>query len=231
MTLTADKGVSPVVLNKEDYVKKAEELLNEPTYRTIPSDPTTKYKNKLVDLLKIIKAEGGISDAAYRRLYPTGAGFPKFYGLPKRHKEGMPLSAIVSSVGAVSYETSKELARILKPLVGKSPYQVQNTKDFIQQMQDIHLQPDQCIMSYNVKALFTSVPIQPTTNIITKLLEEDGELQQRTSMSVSHITCLLEFCLKSTYFTFQDRYYEQQGEAAMVSPISLIVATSLHGRF
>ena len=43
-------------------------------------------------------------------------------------------------------------------------------------------------------------------------------------MSVSHITCLLEFCLKSTYFTFQDRYYEQQKGAAMGSPISPIVA-------
>ena len=91
-------------------------------------------------------------------------------------------------------------------------------------MQGIHLQPDQCIMSYDVKALFTSVPIQSDINIITKLLEEDGELQQRTSMSVSHITCLLEFSLRSTYFTFQGRYYEQQEGAAMGSTISPIVA-------
>ena len=40
--LTADTGVSLVVLNKEDYVKKADELLHQPTYRTISSDPTTK---------------------------------------------------------------------------------------------------------------------------------------------------------------------------------------------
>ena len=94
----------------------------------------------------------------------------------------MPLRPIVSSIGAVSYETSKELARILKPLVGKSPYQVQNTKDFIQQIQGIKLQEDQCIMSYDVKALFTSVPIQPAIDIIKKLLEEDGGLQQKTNM-------------------------------------------------
>ena len=136
----------------------------------------------------------------------------------------MPLRPIVSSIGAVSYETSKELARILKPLVGKSPCQVQNTQDFIQQIRGIKLQPDQCIMSYDVKALFTSVPIQPALDIIRKLLEEDGELQQRTSMSVSHITYLLEFCLRSTYFTFQGRYYEQQEGVTMGSPISPIVA-------
>ena len=136
----------------------------------------------------------------------------------------MPLRPIVSSIGAVSYERSKELPRIRKPLVGKSPYQVQNTKDFIQQIQGIHLQPDQHIMSYDVKVLFTSVPIQPAINIITKLLEDQGELQHRTSMSVSHITRLLEFYLKGTYFTFQGRYYEQQEGAAMGSSISPIVA-------
>ena len=43
-------------------------------------------------------------------------------------------------------------------------------------------------------------------------------------MSVKNITTLLEFCLKSTYFTFQGRYFEQQEGAAMGSLISPIVA-------
>ena len=77
-----------VVMNKVDYVKKAEELLNQTTYRTIPNDPTNKYKNIVINLLKTIKAEGGISDAVYRRLYPTRAGFSKFYGFPKYIKKG-----------------------------------------------------------------------------------------------------------------------------------------------
>ena len=79
-------------------------------------------------------------------------------------------------------------------------------------------------MSYDVKALFTSVPIQPALNIIEKLLEEDPELQQRTSMTVKHMTCLLEFCLRSTYFTFQNKYYEQVEGTVMDSSISPIVA-------
>ena len=79
-------------------------------------------------------------------------------------------------------------------------------------------------MSYYVKALFTSLPSQPAINIIKKLLDEDRELQQGTSMTVSPITCLLEFCLKSTYFTFQEKHYEQLEGAAMGSPISPIVA-------
>ena len=80
------------------------------------------------------------------------------------------------------------------------------------------------MMSYDVKALFTSVPIQPAINIIKKHLEKDRELHLRTSMRVNDITCLLEFCLKSTYFTLQGRYYEQMEGAAMGSPINPIVA-------
>ena len=136
----------------------------------------------------------------------------------------MPLTLIVLSIGAVTYDTSKELCRILKPLVGKSPYHVKNNQEFLQQLEGIQLGPDEIIMSYDVKALFTSVSIQPGLNIIEKLLEEDPELQQRTSMTVKHITCLLEFCLRSTYFTFQNKYYEQVEGAAMGSPISPIGA-------
>ena len=149
-----------------------------------------------------------INEAVYKRLYPTGTGSPKFYGLPKVHKEGMPLRPIVSSIVAVTYATFKELARILKPLIGRSPYHLKNALDFIQQLQGIQLQPDHCMVSYDVKALFISVPIQPAINIIKKLLDEDKELQQRKTMSVNNITCLLEFFLKSTYFTFQGKHYE-----------------------
>ena len=39
--LTADNGVALVVMDKEDYIKKAEDLLNQPTYKLIPADTTT----------------------------------------------------------------------------------------------------------------------------------------------------------------------------------------------
>ena len=131
-------------------------------------------------------------------MYPTGAGFSKFHGLPKIHSEGVLLRPIVSSRRAVSHEKAKVLARILKPMVGKSPYHVPNTRDFVQQVRCIPLPQDECIMSYDVKALFISVPIGPAINIIKKHLEQDKELQQRATMTFSNIISLLEFCLNNT---------------------------------
>ena len=128
------------------------------------------------------------------------------------------------ALGSVSYETAKELSKILKPLVGKTPYSVKNTKDFIQSIKDIRLQKDECMVSYDVEALFTSVPIKPAIAIIQRKLDEDKDLHLRTTMSSKQITSLLEFCLNSTYFTFQGKFYKQVDGTVMGSPISPIVA-------
>ena len=110
-------------------------------------------------------------------------------------------------------------------------YHIHNTQDFIQQIKDIKLQKDQCTVSFDVKALFTSVPIKPAINTIKKLLEEDPELPKRTTLSVTNIIRLLEYCLTSTYFIFQGKFYEQQEGAAMGSPISPIVANLYMEKF
>ena len=224
MILTADKGVCLVVMDKKDYIDKSEDLLSKSTYKILPSDPTTRHKNKLITLLKTIKTEDGIQENTYKRLYPTGASSPKYYGLPKVHKTGIPLRPIVSSVGSVSYETAKELSKILKPLVHNTPYSVRNTQDFIHSIQDVKLQDDECMVSYDVEALFTSVPVKTAIAIIQKKLETDKDLHLRTSMSPKQIISLLEFYLTNTYFTYQGKFYEQTDDTAMGSPISPIVA-------
>ena len=57
VVLTADKGVSMVVMDKEDYIKNAESLLVQPAYRTIDRDPTSKIKSKLITKLRKIKKD------------------------------------------------------------------------------------------------------------------------------------------------------------------------------
>ena len=50
--LTVDKGVAMVVMDIQDYISKAEELLAHPTYLTIPRDPTNKIKAQLITKLR-----------------------------------------------------------------------------------------------------------------------------------------------------------------------------------
>ena len=84
--------------------------------------------------------------------------------------------------------------------------------------------PGECLSSYDVSALFTLLPVNPALNIIRDLLDKDQTIRKRTVLAVSDIILLLEFCLKNTYFSFQDQIYEQVEGAAMGSLVSPIVA-------
>ena len=119
---------------------------------------------------------------------------------------------------------AKELAKILKLLVGKSPHHINSTQDFVEQAKHITLEPGECLSSYDVSALFIPVPVDPALNLIKDLLEKDHTLKERTVVEVSDIILLLEFCLKNTYFSFQDQFYEKVEGAAMGSSVSPIVA-------
>ena len=101
IVLTADKGVAMVVMDKQDYINKANQLLNQNTYKVISKDPTNTIKNKLINILKGIKTKTGLGNNTYKSMYPTGCVPPKFYGLPKFHKPDTPLRPIVSSCGSV----------------------------------------------------------------------------------------------------------------------------------
>ena len=70
-------------MDKEDYVKKAEELLNQPTYRTISSDPTTKCKNKLINLLKSHQNRGWDEWSFIQKALPHRGRVPQILWAPQ----------------------------------------------------------------------------------------------------------------------------------------------------
>ena len=55
IVLTADKGVAMYIMDRQDYINKFNNLLNQPTYRAVPWDPTKTIKNKLINILKRVK--------------------------------------------------------------------------------------------------------------------------------------------------------------------------------
>ena len=170
---TADKGVALAVMDKSEYIKKMKNLPEDTiTYRPLNMDSTNKQKNKLINILRRIKAESGMEDTIYRKMYPTGANSPRLYGLPKIHKNNL-LRPIVSSRGSITYGVAKELARILKPLTGNTIHDVNNSREFADDMKMTRLEEGEFITSYDVSSLFTSIPVISAIDIIRNKLEKD----------------------------------------------------------
>ncbi|XP_072051644.1 uncharacterized protein [Amphiura filiformis] len=231
LVLPADKGRCTVVIDKSDYVNKANDLLSDTkVYQPLKRDPTSGYKKKVSDSLKALEESEAIDRALYYKLSPSES-VPRFYGLPKIHKQNVPLRPIVSCISSVTYNLAKHLAGIIGPLVGKSCHHVVNSTDLVDKLKDIKVESDETITSYDVSALFTSVPPEGAVNAVKEALHADNTLGQRTNLNVDQICSLLELCLNSTYFVFEGKFYKQNHGCAMGSPVSPIVANLYMERF
>ena len=76
------------------------------------------------------------------------------------------------------------------------------------------------MVSFDVSALFTSIPIEYALRAAKQKLSRDPSWQAVTELNLEKVLTLLEFCLSTTYFVYQNRFYKQQFGAPMGSPIS-----------
>ena len=100
-----------MVLNTVEYNRKIGALLEDLVYRALARDPKEAVERKTILLLK----KSSLAEEVCKRLRHAGARPPRLYGLPKIHKEGVPLRPIVSNIGAPTYQLAKFLAGILSP--------------------------------------------------------------------------------------------------------------------
>ena len=221
----ADKGRLTVIMDKKDYEEKANALLNDTnTYEKLKKDPTKQFKSKLTNILGRLKSEKKIDTKLWQKLYPTSENPPRFYGLPKVHKTNYPLRPIVSSIGTITYETARLLADLLSPLVGNTEHHIINSMEFADKLKKVSVTPGNRMVSFDVSALFTSIPVPDALDITRRHLEADTSWQKNTLLNIDDIMDLLKVCLETTYFVYKGLYYKQIQGTAMGSPVSPIIA-------
>ncbi|KFD67416.1 hypothetical protein M514_20452 [Trichuris suis] len=58
-------------------------------------------------------------------------------------------------------------------------------------LEKLTLRPSDILVSYDVKDLFTSIPMDITLNALENLLDKDSTLSQRTSLKAFHVKKLV----------------------------------------
>ncbi|XP_077519770.1 uncharacterized protein LOC144129467 [Amblyomma americanum] len=151
----------------------------------------------------------------YFRLICWNGSAPAFYGLPKIHKPGVPLRPIVDFTTSPLRALSAYLHRFLSPLTGNPSTHVRNSSHFVERLSHVQLEADECVVSFNVVSLFTSVLVPFAAPAAKQALEVDADLSTRTSLNPEELCRLLEFCLSSTAFSFRGEFYKQTSSAAI----------------
>ena len=156
----ADKGNCTVVLDKSDYHSKTNDLLSDSnTYTPLKSDLTGNIEHKLNKFVYMLFTKNRISQQTYRYLHSTDFIAPHIYELPKIHKTGFPFPPIVSFINSPLYNFSKFIAVLLTPLVGTNGFTVKNSYEFVEQLKNLTISHDECMVSFDVISLFTKIPV------------------------------------------------------------------------
>ena len=220
--LPADKGRVTVVMDKTDYYDKMDTLVNDKqTYEELKRDPTPSLQRKLNSKLLNLKKTDVIDIQRYNRLRCRVPQPPKLYGLPKLHKPNIPMRPIVSFCGSPTYEVSKYLTTILKPLTKESRHKLQSTETFIDAIKTVQIPDDYKLVSFDVKSLFTSIPLQLALDCTPTAIENSTT---KLPLPTDDLMDLLNLCLTSTYFQYNGKHYKQLHGTDMGSPVSVVVA-------
>ena len=216
--LAADKGRATVILNKEDYIRKCNEHLENGPYIKIKKDPTNNVVSQITRKLSILGDNELIDQQQYLKRKPTGTQPSRFYGLPKIHKDGISVCPIVSCTGTPLYEVSKYIAEIPKPYGKQKEQHTNNSKSFSTFIRQQTIEPNKIIVSFEVTSLYTTIPIDQALLIIEDLLQHDDKLADLTPLSPNQILDLLSEQLISNSTTIST------DGASMGGPTSAIVS-------
>ena len=128
------------------------------------------------------------------------------------------------------------MTKILQRYTGITPSFVKDSKSFSDHLRTVKISGEEELVSFDVSALFTSIPVPTALDVINRLFTEhieDPEAKDKYGCSFrrntiglekDEVMSLLKLVLENCVFTFQDRFYKQLHGAAMGSPCSPVVA-------
>lgn len=236
-----DKGNGVVLMDKSDYKNKVHNLLEDTSKFkkiTIKSqfskilsekDRINRFVNKLFGGTD----SNGKHSATYRELHVTGPSLGVLYGLPKIHKEGCPIRPILSACNTPQYSLAKYLVPILSPLT-KNIYTTPDSFSFAKELCNLDYKFETVMASFDVKSLFTNIPLHETLDIIEDKFFKDGNEFVECSLKGNdpynltrpQFRDLLEKATLDNHFTFDSNTYKQIDGVAMGSPLGPTLANA-----
>ena len=223
-----DKSNEVVILDRKDYDEAVEKTIAEGPYvewksrRKFPVDALqNEVKNQLDQLMK----KGIIKSWEKNKLIVKNPSIPRLYALPKTHKTGNKMRPISSNTNAPTSLIGKYLTQWASTLKPQRNFSVKNSKELIQTLKEIKIEEDEEIVSFDVEALFPSVP----TGEALECLNEWIDSQDMSDDDAEKFCELAKICLSQKVIRWREKFYEQKSGLSMGNSLSPIVANLFMG--
>ena len=218
----ADKGGGVIVMDKAEYTQKMMTILTDgDTYQPRPVGSGLREAASLKQRLRQLLSR---SEQGKRLLHllPENPRIPKAYGLPKTHKEGIPLRPIISGIGSTPHNLAKVLAKPLSKLLGTiSGAHLRNSSDLLERLSNVGFR-NKVMASFDVKSLFTNVPSDGAITAMKEILEETNDVE--LPLPRADFIVAVSMCVNFGSLEFNGEEFHQFDGLAMGSPLSPVLA-------
>ena len=155
------------------------------------------------------------------------------YGVPKVHKPDLiPLRPILSMTASAQHELARWLTEVLEPVLRRfSSHVVSDSFNFCDDLREHWWGKslnNSFMCSFDVKSLFTNVPLNETINICLDLLYRCDDITPPV-IKEDLLRKLLVQCTSDVEFSFNGLMYRQVDGVAMGSPLGPILANIFLG--
>lgn len=217
--MKADKGNTIVIMDKEDYNQKMLDKLNNGNFRKIRNNPLKDSSMKVVKTLKECKS----LDVDVKELIVANPSVPKLVGLPKIHKEGEQFREIISANRAPTYKIAKWLVNKFNEMNFTSRA-IKNREEFLEKTNNLRIEEDELIVSFDVKALFPSVPINESLEYLKDWIAAQNTEEENWKNKAKEYYKLAKLCMEEDYFEFRNELYRTTSGVSMGNPLSPFIA-------
>lgn len=215
----ADKSNTTVVINKNDYDNKVKDFISSNDFEILNLDPTTEFTKTTNEAINKCKSIPKVIKNQIKMIKPQS---PTLRGQPKIHKEEIPIRPIVNFMSAPTYKLCGYLQRKIKRnIINEHDYSVINTLDLINKIKDKDIPQNSLFLSFDIKNMYTNIPISPTIKILKETLTQSKTLSKN---EIEDIVKLTKIATSQNYFKFDSSYYIQKEGLAMGSPLSGLLA-------
>ena len=212
----SDKGNAIVILNKQDYQSKMNNILNDTSKFKLITDNLFNVlitkglkEDKINRLLSKLKKGKEICDCEFSEMYATGTLPGILYGLPKIHKNCTPLRPILSAIGNAGHKLAKFFAPLLVPFT-TNQYSVRDSFSFVEEILSLKIRNSYIMASYDIKSIFTNM--QETVKIASEKFFNSPQTTRK--FTESWFRHFLTLATKDLIFLFNDKIYSQIEEFA-----------------
>ena len=228
----SDKGNSVVIVDKDTYIKRMENLLSDQrkfekvTLRNHAFLNFVINQEKRIDtIFKNLVDSYSMSKEMRKFVKPVGTRPGIIYGNCKVHKQQVdgcpPFRPILSALQTPTYNLAKFLVPILNPLT-KNEYTVKDSFQFAEEI--CEQDPTLTMGSLGVDSLFINIPLDETIDIcINQLFENTDTIEGFKKSELKQLLCL---ATNKSYFIFNGLLYKQIDGVAMGSPLGPSLANA-----